>query len=160
MTDRVDIQELEAPPAVTAIGGIQSRYLRHPGFMTGLVILVLTSVVAIAAPVIAPYPPLETDMLKTLAQPSWEHLLGTDQYGRDVLSRLIWGARISLEVAAMVVVISLIFGTLIGAIAGYAGGWTERCIMVGNDILLAFPGFLLALALVAARRRPVFSSST
>ena len=90
-------------------------------------------------------------MLKTLAQPSWEHLLGTDQYGRDVLSRLIWGARISLEVAAMVVVISLIFGTLIGAIAGYAGGWTERCIMVGNDILLAFPGFLLALALVAAR---------
>ncbi len=54
MTDRVDIQELEAPPAVTAIGGIQSRYLRHPGFMTGLVILVLTSVVAIAAPVIAP----------------------------------------------------------------------------------------------------------
>ena len=128
-----------------------SRYLRHPGFVTGLVIMILTSFVALTAPWIAPYAPLETDMSKTLAQPSWEHLLGTDQFGRDILSRLIWGARISLEVALMVVVISLTFGTLIGASAGYAGGWVERCMMVVNDILLAFPGFLLALALVAAR---------
>ena len=88
---------------------------------------------------------------RTTPPPSAAHLLGTDQFGRDVLSRLIWGARISLQVAAMVVVISLTFGTLIGAIAGYAGGWVERVIMVGNDILLAFPGFLLALALVAVR---------
>ena len=151
MTNHSDISESDASTEAASRGGIQSRYLRHPGFMIGLVILILTSIVAIAAPILAPYPPLETDMLKTLAQPSWEHWLGTDQYGRDVLSRLIWGAQISLEVAAMVVVISLTFGTLIGAIAGYSGGWVERCIMVGNDILLAFPGFLLALALVAAR---------
>jgi peptide/nickel transport system permease protein len=130
---------------------MQSRYFRHLGLITGIFILAITSIVAILAPLIAPYPPLDTDMMKTLAQPSWEHLLGTDQYGRDVLSRLIWGSRISLEVAAMVVVISLTFGTLIGAIAGYAGGWIERCIMIVNDILLAFPGFLLALAFVAAR---------
>jgi peptide/nickel transport system permease protein len=131
--------------------GFRSRYLRHPGFMTGLVILILTSMIAIAAPWISPYPPLETDMMRTLEQPSLEHLLGTDQFGRDVLSRLLAGARVSLEVAFMVVVISLTFGTVIGAIAGYAGGWIERCIMIVNDIMLAFPGFLLALALVAAR---------
>ena len=151
MTAGNDISEVDPPVARRALGGISSRYLRHPGFMTGLVILVIAGMVAIAAPLIAPYPPLQTNMLNTLAPPSWDHLLGTDQFGRDVLSRLIWGARISLEVAAMVVAISLTFGTLIGAIAGYAGGWVERCIMVANDILLAFPGFLLALALVAAR---------
>lgn len=145
-----DLTETSAPTRA-AFGGIRSRYLRHPGFMTGLVVLVLISVVAIGAPVFAPYSPLDTDMLKTLAPPSAEHLLGTDQFGRDVLSRLIWGAQISLQVAAMVVVISLTFGTLIGAVAGYAGGWVERVIMVGNDIMLAFPGFLLALALVAVR---------
>ena len=131
--------------------GLRSRYFNHPGFVTGLVIMSLTSIIALTATWIAPYSPLETDLSKTLAQPSLEHLLGTDQFGRDILSRLIFGAQISLEVAFMVVLISLTFGTLIGAVAGYAGGWIERCIMVGNDILLAFPGFLLALALVAAR---------
>jgi peptide/nickel transport system permease protein len=142
-----------APPSMEprVFAGFRSRYLRHPGFMTGLVILILTSMIAIAAPWISPYPPLETDMMRTLEQPSLEHLLGTDQFGRDVLSRLLAGARVSLEVAFMVVVISLTFGTVIGAIAGYAGGWIERCIMIVNDIMLAFPGFLLALALVAAR---------
>ena len=77
--------------------------------------------------------------------------LGTDQYGRDIASRLIWGTQVSLKVALSVVTISLVLGTLIGAIAGFAGGWTERIIVVCNDILLAFPGFLLALAIVAAR---------
>ncbi len=151
MIDRKDVSEINLPAAASALGGMQSRYFRHLGLITGVFILAITSIVAILAPLIAPYPPLDTDMMKTLAQPSWEHLLGTDQYGRDVLSRLIWGSRISLEVAAMVVVISLTFGTLIGAIAGYSGGWIERCIMIVNDILLAFPGFLLALAFVAAR---------
>jgi peptide/nickel transport system permease protein len=127
------------------------RYVRHPGLMTGLVILVLLLIVAIAAPVLAPYEPTKTDLGNTLAHSSWTHWLGTDQFGRDVLSRLIWGSRISLQVALAVVVISLTFGTLIGAIAGFAGGWLDRVIVVANDILLAFPGFLLALAIVAAR---------
>ena len=127
------------------------RYLRHPGFTIGLSILIALSVVAIAAPVLAPYSPTQADLMQTLAHPSGEHLLGTDQYGRDILSRLIWGTRISLKVALAVVVLSLTAGSLIGAIAGYAGGWIERVMMVANDILLAFPGFLLALALVAAR---------
>ena len=127
------------------------RYLRHPGFSLGLLILISMTVIALLAPLIAPFPPNQTDMMDTLAQPSAKHWLGTDQFGRDILSRLIWGTQVSLQVALAVVVISLSLGSLIGAIAGYAGGWIERVIMIGNDILLAFPGFLLALALVAAR---------
>mgnify|MGYP001545470975 FL=1 len=127
------------------------RYVRHPGLMTGLVILVVLLVIAIAAPVLAPYEPTKTDLGNTLAHPTSQHLLGTDQFGRDVLSRLIWGSRISLQVAFAVVIISLTLGTLIGAIAGFAGGWIDRVIVVANVILLAFPGFLLALAIVAAR---------
>lgn len=127
------------------------RYVRHPGLITGLVILVILLIVAIAAPILAPYNPTRTDLGNTLAHPSWNHWLGTDQFGRDVLSRLIWGSRISLQVALAVVAISLTLGTLIGAIAGFAGGWLDRVIVVANDILLAFPGFLLALAIVAAR---------
>ncbi|MFT5445670.1 MAG: peptide/nickel transport system permease protein [Gammaproteobacteria bacterium] len=127
------------------------RYLRHPGFSVGLSILVVLSIIAVAAPLIAPYGPTDADLMKTLQHPSAEHWIGTDQFGRDILSRLIWGTRISLEVAFAVVALSLTLGSLIGAIAGYAGGWVERIMMVVNDILLAFPGFLLALALVAAR---------
>ena len=128
-----------------------ARYLRHPGFSVGLFILVALSIVAVAAPLLAPYGPTDADLMNTLAHPSARNLLGTDEFGRDILTRLIWGTRISLEVAFAVVAISLTLGSLIGAIAGYAGGWVERIMMVCNDILLAFPGFLLALALVAAR---------
>lgn len=127
------------------------RFLRHRGFLIGLVLLVVLTVVAIAAPVIAPYSPVKTNILDTLAPPSAEHWLGTDQLGRDVLSRLIWGTRISLEVALAVTVLSLAIGMVAGGAAGFLGGWTERLIVSVIDILLAFPGFLLALALVAAR---------
>ena len=146
---------LPVPPAPTSAARKPKhpiwRYLRHPGFSVGLFILIVLSIVAIAAPLLAPYGPTDADLMNTLAHPSAQFLLGTDQYGRDILSRLIWGTRISLEVAFAVVAISLTLGSLIGAIAGYAGGWPERIMMIGNDILLAFPGFLLALALVAAR---------
>jgi len=127
------------------------RHLRHPGLLVGGALLAGLTVIAVTAPVISPYSPITTDLANTLAQPSLAHPFGTDQFGRDVLSRLIWGAHISLEVALSVIVISLGFGTAIGAIAGFAGGWSERSIMALNDILLAFPGFLLAIALVAAR---------
>jgi peptide/nickel transport system permease protein len=128
-----------------------ARYTRHPGLMIGCVILLLLVLIALAAPIISPHNPLKTDLTNTLAPPSATYWLGTDQYGRDVVSRLIWGTQVSLKVALAVVSISLVLGTLIGAIAGFAGGWTERIVVVCNDILLAFPGFLLALAIVAAR---------
>jgi peptide/nickel transport system permease protein len=127
------------------------EHLRHPGLAIGTGLLVLLIVVAALAPWIAPYPPLKTNMSNTLAPISAAHWLGTDQFGRDVLSRILYGTRISLEVAFAVVALSLTAGTAIGAIAGFAGGWIERITLVVIDILLAFPGFLLALALVAAR---------
>ena len=127
------------------------RHFRHPALAIGFVLLVLLVLVALSAPWVAPYPPLKTDMTNTLAPMSARHWLGTDQFGRDVLSRLLLGTRISLEVAFAVVALSLSAGVLVGALAGFAGGWTERVTVVAIDILLAFPGFLLALALVAAR---------
>ncbi len=127
------------------------RYTSHPGFMIGAVIIGLMAFIAIAAPWLAPNSPLATDMTKTLAPPSWQFPLGTDQFGRCVLSRLIYGARVSLQVGFWVVLISLSLGTLIGSLAGFVGGWTERVIVALIDIMLAFPGFLLALALVAAQ---------
>ena len=128
-----------------------ARYTRHPGLMIGCAVLVMLVLIALAAPIISPHNPLKTDLANTLAPPSATYWLGTDQYGRDIVSRLIWGTQVSLKVALAVVTLSLVLGTLIGAIAGFAGGWTERIIAVCNDILLAFPGFLLALAIVAAR---------
>jgi peptide/nickel transport system permease protein len=114
-------------------------------------VLVFLLLVAMLAPWLAPYPPLKTNMSNTLAPISAAHWLGTDQYGRDVFSRILLGTQISLKVAFAVVALSLTVGTLIGALAGFAGGWVERITVVIIDILLAFPGFLLALALVAAR---------
>src|SRR3546814_131468 len=89
--------------------------------------------------------------MATLQPASLKYPRCTDQFGRCILSRLIWGSRVSLEVALSVVLLSLSIGTLLGAVAGYAGGWIERILTAFNDILLAFPGFLLALAIVAAR---------
>jgi peptide/nickel transport system permease protein len=125
--------------------------LRHPGLAIGTALLSLLLLVALLAPWIAPHPPLKTNMSNTLAPISATHWLGTDQFGRDVLSRILLGTQVSLKVAFAVVALSLTAGTLIGALAGFAGGWIERLTLVIIDILLAFPGFLFALALVAAR---------
>lgn len=132
-------------------GAALRRYTGHPGLVIGATILVLLILVAAAAPWLAPHSPLKTDLMATFAPFSATYPLGTDQFGRCVLSRLIFGAQVSLQIAFTVVLISLSFGTIIGAVAGFYGGWTERAITAFNDVLLAFPGFLLALALVAAR---------
>lgn len=119
--------------------------------VAGATVCGLLAVVALAAPWLAPQDPLATNLKATLAEPSAAHLLGTDQYGRDVLSRLIWGTRVSAIVAAGVVVIALVLGTAVGVTSGYFGRRVDFTVTFFNDILLAFPGFLLALALVAAR---------
>jgi peptide/nickel transport system permease protein len=143
---------IEAPPSGwVTLGRTLAEHLRHPGLAIGAVILTALLVVAALAPWLAPYPPTRTNMSNTLAPMSAAHWLGTDQFGRDVLSRVIVGTQVSLQVAFAVVALSLTAGTLIGALAGFAGGWIERVTLVVIDILLAFPGFLFALALVAAR---------
>jgi len=96
-----------------------------------------------------PYDPLAIDLDHTLAAPSLAHWLGTDEFGRDVASRAMLGARISMLIAIQTVAISIVAGTALGLVVGFLRGWTERVIMTFSDALLAFPGILLALALVA-----------
>ena len=104
---------------------------------------------AAAAPLLTPYDPLAMDAAATLSPPAARHWLGTDQFGRDLLSRIIYGARISLRVSVAAVAISLTVGSLLGLAAGYFGGWTDAVVSRVVDGLLSFPDILLALAIMA-----------
>ena len=117
---------------------------------TGLIVLTLIVLVALAAPILPLRPPNVTDPSVRLLPPFSEgHLLGTDALGRDLLSRLIWGTRVSLAVGVSATLIAAFFGSLIGLVAGYAGGRTDNILMRGIDMVMAFPYILLALAIVA-----------
>ena len=119
--------------------------------MVGLWILILLVLIAFAAPVLAPHDPFAQNLDNRL-QPlgADEHILGTDSLGRDLLSRLIYGSRITLYIVALVALIAPISGLLVGTVAGYVGGWTDQVLMRITDIFLAFPRLVLALAFVAA----------
>ncbi|MFD1514391.1 nickel transporter permease [Halomarina rubra] len=123
------------------------RFLSNRLNVVGLLFVSVVVLSAIFAPVIAPEGPNEQDLFNRLDSPSAEHPMGTDQLGRDVLSRLLYGARISLQISLAVVAITLAIGTAVGLIAGYAGGWVDEALMRFVDILLAFPGILLALVI-------------
>ncbi len=111
----------------------------------GMVIIVILVFFAIFAPWIAPYDPIKTDMMNRLAQPSSQHLLGTDSTGRDVFSRIVYGARTSLIIGIVAVSISTIFGMTMGICAGYFGGWINAIIMRFTDALMVFPNLILVL---------------
>jgi ABC-type dipeptide/oligopeptide/nickel transport system permease subunit len=123
--------------------------MRVRGAGIGLLLIVVTALAAVLAPLVAPYSPSKIDVTAILADPSAYHLLGTDQLGRDVLSRLIYGARISLVVGLISVVVAAGVGVPIGLAAGYAGGALDSVLMRVMDGLIAFPALVLALALVA-----------
>ena len=114
----------------------------------GLLILVYVAT-AILAPVLFPGNPSAPNLIKALETPSGEYLLGTDELGRSILGRIIYGSRVSLLIAVGVVSFGLLFGVPLGLISGYYGGKIDFCLQRVTDMLLAFPGFLLALALVA-----------
>ncbi|MCX7559015.1 ABC transporter permease [Sulfitobacter sp. F26204] len=119
--------------------------------MIGLGILVAMLFVAAAAPLLAPYDPFVQDLGNRLAPLGVEgHVFGTDSLGRDILSRLIYGTRITLYIVALVALIAPIVGLLVGTVSGYVGGWTDAILMRITDIFLAFPRLVLALAFVAA----------
>jgi peptide/nickel transport system permease protein len=115
----------------------------------GFAVVVLLIITAIFAPQIAPYDPYEQNLDTTLAQPSGAHLLGTDELGRDLLSRVIYGTRISLLVGVVAVTIAGAIGMALGLLAGYIGGWTNIIIMRFTDALLALPPLVLMLAIAA-----------
>jgi peptide/nickel transport system permease protein len=126
------------------------RFLRRPLAVTGLVVAVLFILTAIFAPWIAPYSPDATDFNATLAPPFTEgHLLGTDELGRDVLSRIIWGSRASIQAGVLATALAIVIAVPIGIVAGYYRGWVDPVIARFTDVLLAFPFLVLAVGLAA-----------
>ena len=132
-----------------------SQLWRNKTAIAGLIIIVVFILVAIFAPYISPHDPIETSLYDQLKPPFWyeggttKNYLGTDDLGRDILSRLIYGARISLMVSVISVSLAFFFGTLIGAISGYKKGWIDNIVMRMMDIILSFPYILLAIVIVA-----------
>ncbi|MFN3739727.1 MAG: ABC transporter permease [Thermodesulfovibrionales bacterium] len=124
------------------------NFKSNPVSLIALLIIIFLGIVALFGPVIAPYSPTEIDVNNVLAPPSFEHPFGTDDLGRDVLSRMIYGARVSLSVGFVAVGIAIMIGTLIGAIAGYYGGRIDSILMRFVDIMLTFPTIFLILAVV------------
>jgi len=126
------------------------RFRKNKGAVLGLLIILITITVAIFAPQIAPHDPYTQNWRNRMEPPSREHLLGTDEHGRDQLSRIIYGSRLALTIGLISVSIGLIAGGFLGLIAGFFGGLLDNIIMRVMDVMMAFPGILLALGLVAA----------
>ena len=124
--------------------------LREPLNVLALSFIALFAAAALLAPLIAPYDPLAQDLATRLDPPSGAHWLGTDQLGRDILSRLLYGSRISLVIGVVVVGLAGIFGTLVGLLAGYAGGLADEAMMRLTEVFLAFPPLILAMAIAGA----------
>lgn len=138
-----------APLALPRPGGLWATFSRNRLSWIGLVLLAAIVVIAIFAPLIAPYDPLEQNIVVRLEPPSAAFLLGTDSYGRDVLSRLIYGARISLVVGFLAILIAMTIGSAIGIFAGYVGGLFDQLVMGLLDVMLSFPTLLLGLMIAA-----------
>jgi peptide/nickel transport system permease protein len=125
------------------------RTFRHGQAQIGGTIILILIISAIFAPVISPFDPLEIRAGGALEEPSRDHLFGTDDLGRDMFSRIVYGSRITLQIGTLIVAVSVGIGVLIGLIAGYYGGVVDTVLMRLVDVMLAFPGLLLALAIVA-----------
>ncbi|MFC2082768.1 nickel transporter permease [Candidatus Bipolaricaulota bacterium] len=123
------------------------RFARNKLALCGALVIGALIVTAFLAPVIAPYGPLDQNIRARLSPPSASHLFGTDALGRDLLSRIIHGARVSLLTGIFVVGSAALVGTALGALAGYFGGWIDKVVMRTVDVFLAFPGMILALAI-------------
>ncbi len=134
------------------------QFRRNPLAVAGLVIALFLIVTSVLAPVLAPMDPGVQDLANRLARPSAKHWLGTDELGRDVLSRLLYGGRVTLGMVVAVVVMVAPVGLAVGCIAGYAGGLWDRLLMRVTDVFLAFPRLILALAFVAALKPGVTSA--
>ncbi|WP_246617776.1 nickel transporter permease [Rhizobium populisoli] len=126
------------------------KFREHPLGVVGLVVILILIVTAAAAPLLTQYDPVAQNMAIRLAPPSWEHLLGTDNFGRDVFSRIIYGARTTLDIIILVTIIVAPIGLLIGTCSGYFGGIVDEVLMRITDIFLSFPGLVLALGFAAA----------
>lgn len=123
---------------------------RNPLAMLGIVIITMLVLVALCAPLIAPESPVGQNLSNRLQPPSGEHWMGTDELGRDIFTRVVYGSRITLMIVALVALISAPLGLLIGAVSGFFGGWVDKVLMGITDVFLSMPKLILALAFVAA----------
>ena len=133
----------------TRLRRVLQSFAGKPVTRISLAVFLLLVLCAIAAPLLAPHDPLEQNILESLKGPSATYPLGTDYYGRDILSRLLWGARTSLWIGFVATLGAMAIGTAIGLIAGYYGGWLDLVITQAMDVLLAFPALILGLIIVA-----------
>jgi peptide/nickel transport system permease protein len=153
MSDQVLV---ETPPQVwtnrTYAGRGYPRvrtFARHRLALAGAIVVFILILIAIFAPLIAPYDPNEVDLFATAQPPSRAHLLGTDDIGRDVLSRVIYGTRVSLSVGLVSVTIYVVIGTVLGSMSGYFGGWIDSTIQRFTDAVMCFPSLIIIIAAVA-----------
>lgn len=123
-------------------------WYRNGTLMAGIIIVGLLVAIAVFAPLLSPYDPIKQDLEHALESPGAAHWLGTDKYGRDVLTRLMYGARIDLRVGFLAVLIPFVVGSILGALAGYFGGWFDTVVMRLVDIFFAFPFYVLVIVLV------------
>ncbi|NLS77371.1 MAG: ABC transporter permease [Chloroflexi bacterium] len=132
------------------------RFLYHKPAVVSLAALAVLLLAAILAPLLSPHGPNQIDLDRQLALPSWEHPLGTDHLGRDLLARLLYGGRVSLLIGLLAMAFATSFGTLVGALAGYYGGWVDSLLMRLTDVFLCFPGlFVLIILSLALRQLPI-----
>ncbi|WP_321370871.1 nickel transporter permease [uncultured Desulfuromusa sp.] len=125
-------------------------FLKNRLAVLGLLIIVILGLTALFAPYIAPFDPIATDLTQRLQPLSTDHLFGTDEFGRDIFSRVVWGSRLTLYVIGLVAIIAAPIGIIVGTVSGYFGGFIDTVLMRMTDIFLAFPKLILALAFVAA----------
>lgn len=133
----------------SALSSIFRAFNTNKASWVGLGMFLFVVILALLAPVIAPHDPIEQNIFDKLEGPSSEYWLGTDTFGRDIFSRIIWGARISLAIAVFSIAAAMVIGTIIGLLAGYIGGRFDVIVMQTMDVLLAFPGLILGLIVVA-----------
>jgi peptide/nickel transport system permease protein len=126
-----------------------TRLLRSRSALAGGVVLLIIVLLTLAAALISPYDPIKTNQRLSLEQPSLEHIMGTDRFGRDIFSRVLFAGQTSLPIGIVSVAIGVLFGVSTGLLAGFYGGWLDTISMRIVDLLLAFPGILLALAIIA-----------
>jgi ABC-type dipeptide/oligopeptide/nickel transport system permease subunit len=146
---KIDPTFSETPPRVNEFHRFMKVFLGRPVVIIGFVIILVVVIAALIPGVLAPYQPNKQDMDNVLLSPSSQHILGTDALGRDMFSRIIYGARTALIIASLAIAFATIAGTVLGLSAGYFGGWTYTIIMRFIDSLMAFPGMLLALTITA-----------
>ena len=125
------------------------KFKKNKRAVIGLYVVIIFIILAIVAPLISPFNPVEQNMSERLQSPSLSHIFGTDEFGRDIFSRVLYGTRISLATGVISVLVAVVFGVIFGTLSGYFGGIIDTIIMRIMDIFMAFPSFLLALAIVS-----------